>query len=77
MARAEELASSDVDLMIIGQVGLAELTPALRRAEGRLARAVTPTLYTREEFATKLHAGYHFLKPVLDGGEALHPRGAS
>jgi uncharacterized protein len=67
MARAEELASSDVDLMIIGQVGLAELTPALRRAEGRLGWAVNPTLYTREEFATKLHAGHHFLKAVLDG----------
>ena len=67
MARAEELASSDVDLMIIGQVGLADLTPALRRAEGRLGRAVNPTLYTQEEFATKLHAGHHFLKTVLDG----------
>ena len=66
-ARAEELASSDVDLMIIGQVGLAELSPALRRAEGRLGRAVNPTLYTQEEFATKLHAGHHFLKTVLDG----------
>src|SRR5215831_17228356 len=67
MARAQELASSDVDLMIIGQVGLAELTPALRRAEGRLGRAVNPTLYTREEFATKLQAGHYFLKTVLDG----------
>jgi hypothetical protein len=28
---------------------------------------VNPTLYTREEFATKLHAGHHFLKTVLDG----------
>jgi predicted nucleotidyltransferase len=67
VARAEELASSDVDVMIIGQVGLAELTPALRRAEERLGRPVNPTLYTREEFATKLHAGHHFLKAVLDG----------
>jgi uncharacterized protein len=67
VARAEELASSDVDLMIIGQVGLADLTPALRRAEGRLGRAVNPTLYTPEEFATKLHARHHFLKTVLEG----------
>jgi predicted nucleotidyltransferase len=67
IARATELASSDVDVMIIGQVGLAELTPALRRAEERLGRPVNPTLYTQEEFATKLHAGHHFLKAVLDG----------
>jgi predicted nucleotidyltransferase len=67
MARATEIASSDVDLMIIGQVGLADLTPELRRAEERLGRPVNPTLYTREEFATKLQAGHHFLKAVLDG----------
>ena len=67
MARATEMASSDVDLMIIGHVGLADLTPALRRAEARLGRPVNPTLYTREEFATKLQAGHHFLKAVLDG----------
>jgi predicted nucleotidyltransferase len=70
VARAEELASSDVDIMIIGQLGLAELTPALRRAEARLGRPVNPTLYTREEFATKLQAGHHFLKTVI-GGEKL------
>jgi predicted nucleotidyltransferase len=67
MARATEIASSDVDVMIIGQVGLADLTPALRRAEARLGRPVNPTLYTREEFATKLQAGHHFLKTVLNG----------
>jgi len=44
IARAEELASSDVDLMLIGQVGLAELTPALRRAEAQLGRAGEPDL---------------------------------
>jgi hypothetical protein len=53
--------------MIIGEVGLAELTPVLRHAEQRLYRSVNPTLYTREEFATKLHTGHHFLKAVLDG----------
>ena len=67
VARAEELATSDVDLMIIGKVGLAELVPVLRRAEKRLSRAVNPTLYTHEEFGTKLRARDHFLASVLDG----------
>ena len=67
IARAEELATSDVDLMLIGHVGLVELTPALRRVEQRLGRPVNPTLYSREEFVTKLHAGHHFLQTVLDG----------
>jgi len=30
VARAQELATSDVDAMIIGRVGLADLAPALR-----------------------------------------------
>jgi len=67
MARSEELASSDVDLMIIGRVGLADIATALRQAEGRLNRPVNPTLYSREEFATKLAAGHAFLRAVLDG----------
>jgi DNA-binding transcriptional ArsR family regulator len=67
MARAEALATSDVDLMVVGEVGLAELTPALRRAEKRLSRPVNPTLYTQAEFVTKLTAGHHFLTSVVDG----------
>jgi predicted nucleotidyltransferase len=67
VARAEELAASDVDLMIIGQVGLADLSHALRHAEKRLSRAVNPTLYSRKEFDTKLRARDHFLTSVLDG----------
>jgi predicted nucleotidyltransferase len=67
MARSEELVSSDVDLMIIGRIGLADITPALRQAEGRLNRPVNPTLYSREEFATKLATGHAFLRAVWDG----------
>ena len=48
VARAEERATSDVDLMLIGTVGLADLAPVLRRAEQRLRRVINPTLYTRE-----------------------------
>jgi hypothetical protein len=42
VARAEELAISDVDLMIIGKVGLAEVAPALHRAEKRLSQPAFP-----------------------------------
>jgi len=69
VARAEELAASDVDLMIIGKVGLADLAPALRRAEKRLSRAVNPSLYSREEFAKKLRVRDHFLTAVLTGAK--------
>ena len=69
IARSEELASSDVDLMLIGRVGLADIAPVLRQAEGRLNRPVNPTLYSREEFATKLAARHTFLHTVLNGAK--------
>lgn len=67
VARAEELATSDVDLLVVGTVGLADLAPALRRAEQRLGRPVNPTVYSEAEFRTKLATGDHFLTAVLDG----------
>jgi uncharacterized protein len=65
IARCEELSESDVDLMIIGDVTLADLSPALQKAEARLARQVNPTLFSREEFSKKLGQGHHFLKTVM------------
>jgi DNA-binding transcriptional ArsR family regulator len=65
VARAEVRSASDVDLMVIGAVGLADLAPALRKAERRLGRPISATVYTPEEFVKKRQAGHHFLKTVL------------
>ena len=65
VARSEERSSSDVDLMVIGQVGLADIAPALREAEARLARPINPSVYAPEEFIRKLKAGHHFIRSVL------------
>ena len=67
IARSEELSESDVDLMIVSSVGLADLSPALRKAEERLTREVNPTLFSPEEFSKKLKLGHHFLETVLAG----------
>ncbi len=65
LSRSEERPDSDVDLMVVGAVGLAQLAPALRRAEHRLLRPVNPTVYTLTEIARKLKLGHHFLEGVL------------
>lgn len=69
VAREEERSASDIDLMILGIVGLRELTPALREAEQRLQRQVNPSLYTKEEFARKVEEGNHFLHTVLNASK--------
>ena len=67
IARLEEGSESDVDLLMIGSLGLADLVPALRRAEQTLARPVNPTVFSVQEFTRKARARDHFLSAVLDG----------
>jgi len=63
VARKEETAASDIDLMVIGKITLPELVRALRQsgASVTLGREVNPTLYSSREFKSKLAKGNHFL----------------
>jgi predicted nucleotidyltransferase len=65
VARGEQRASSDIDLMVIGNVSLVRLLKALRPAIETLRREVNPTVYTREEFARKAREGHSFVERVL------------
>jgi predicted nucleotidyltransferase len=67
VARSQEHALSDVDLLVVGAVGLAELAPALRKAESRLGREVNTTSYSANEFRKKVAAKDHFLSELLRG----------
>ncbi len=65
VARKEESVQSDVDLMIVGSIGLAELSPILRDLEQQFNREFNPTCYRLEEFQKKVMSGNHFLTEVL------------
>jgi predicted nucleotidyltransferase len=65
LARHEERATSDIDLMVIGDVGLAELASTIKRAEEKLIRPVNPSVYKPGEIAKKLALGHHFLRTVM------------
>jgi len=67
IARREDHATSDVDLMVIGSVGLASLAPVLAKVEKRLGREVNVTDYSVDEFRKKVAEGNHFLTSVLKG----------
>jgi predicted nucleotidyltransferase len=67
IARQEERAGSDIDLMIIGDIELDDVLARLPEAETALGRAVNPTVYSIHEFKKKLEEGNHFLNAVLDG----------
>ena len=65
VARAEELSTSDVDLLVVGTIGLSDLAPALKKTEKRLRRPINAMVYSPEEFAEKVRSGHHLLTSVL------------
>jgi DNA-binding transcriptional ArsR family regulator len=65
VARGEEASGSDVDLLVIGRVGLANLARPLREASRQLGRTVNPTVYSPEEFAQKASGAHHFVSKVI------------
>lgn len=67
IARGEEHAQSDIDLLVVGDAGLADLVPLLRKAEARLGRDVNATSYSVAEFRRKAAAKHHLLSEVLRG----------
>ena len=67
IARGEEQAQSDIDLLVVGPVGMTELLPVLRRVEQQFGREVNVTRYSESEFLAKRHGRDHFLNSVLKG----------
>lgn len=65
VARGDERAGSDLDLMILGDASFAETVQALAGAREILRREINPNLYPLREFRKKVAAGDPFLKRVL------------
>jgi predicted nucleotidyltransferase len=65
VARHAERGSSDVDLMVVGDVPFSEIVSLLGPAQKALGREVNPTVFPVSEFRTKLAAGNHFLRSIM------------
>ncbi len=65
MARQEEKAESDIDLLVVGKVTLEDVLTCVSDLEPSLGRDVNPTVYSLAEFKTKLKSGNHFLNSVV------------
>ena len=75
-ARGDETAESDVDLLVIGDVSLGEVSRVLSRVEAELLREVNPTVFSQAEFRRRIAKGDHFLTSVL-GEEKLFVLGTA
>jgi predicted nucleotidyltransferase len=65
VARGDERARSDLDVMVVGEASFGDVVAALAPAQESLRREVNPNVYPALEFRKKLAAGDPFLKRVL------------
>lgn len=65
VARGQERASSDVDLMVVGSASFSDIVSALGPAQQSLGREINPAVFGVDEFRSKLASGNHFLCSVL------------
>ena len=67
IAEGREKAHSDVDLMVIGSIGLRKLTSLLSGISDELGREINPHIMTRTEYRKRTKKRDHFVTSVLDG----------
>lgn len=65
IARGETHAESDVDLMVIGSIGLRGLTKLLSGVAEVVGREINPHILTSEEFRERKRSKDHFVTSVL------------
>ncbi len=66
IARGEAKATSDVDLIIIGDLGLRKVTSLLSGVSDKLGREINPHVYSQKEYIKRIQSQDHFLTRVLE-----------
>lgn len=65
LARGEESARSDVDLLLIGTCKFGDTVKALHPAQESLQREINPVIFTAAEFARRIAAQDAFVRNIL------------
>ncbi|MBI4658070.1 MAG: nucleotidyltransferase domain-containing protein [Verrucomicrobia bacterium] len=66
LARGDTGATSDVDLMVLGTMGLRRLATLLSGVADRLGREINPHVMTPHEFTERRRQREHFVASLLD-----------
>ncbi|MBK6416517.1 nucleotidyltransferase domain-containing protein [Thermomonas sp.] len=64
VARGAQSSGSDIDLLVVGEVGFAELVQALYPAQQTLGREINPVLYSPAEFVQRTGRGEAFVREI-------------
>lgn len=66
IAQGKDTGRSDIDLMVVGKAGFRILTKALGNVEEILSRPINPTLFSIDEFKTKLRNKNNFVSNIVN-----------
>ncbi len=67
LARGEENAHSDIDLLLVADCRFADAIKALHPAQEILQREINPVLYSAAEFVRRIETGDGFVQNILVG----------
>jgi predicted nucleotidyltransferase len=71
MARGTHTASSDVDVLVVGDIAFGALVQLLHPAQQALGREINPVLYTAGEFRTRMSEGGAFAQALRSPSNVL------
>ena len=66
VARAEETAHSDVDVLVLGDVGYGEVLEVLHPVQQVLQREINPVVYKTDDFCVKLASNNTWAREVVE-----------
>lgn len=66
IARGEELKTSDVDLLVIGDIAEENLIAGIRKVEEKIGREINYILWSEREFERRAKAKHHLLTEIAD-----------
>ena len=65
LARSEERSHSDIDLFVVGAIGLREVSKRLMDKTDILGREINPIVFPKKEFIERLKKKHHFISRVV------------
>mgnify|MGYP001031566808 CR=1 FL=1 len=66
VARGEELETSDIDLLVIGDIAEEKLIAGVRKVEEEIGREINYILWSEREFERRAKKKHHLLKEIAD-----------
>jgi len=65
IAKGMDSPTSDVDIMLVGEVTLAQVVQAFQEAQDTLSREINPSVFAPADFSRRIASKDHFISSVL------------